>query len=150
MARRVGLSAAIFLMILPVALVAAEAQQYVRHAEKPYAEVIDDLRFAVAEHNFRITSSNEIGAAITARGIDTMPLSMVMHICNLDYAGRILKSAPDRLLDMPCRLAVYQDDTGVMIRARLIDQTDERVADIAARVNAMLRDIVDFAAEPAD
>ena len=150
MARWVSLAVGFFLIILPLAAVAAEGQQYARHAEKPYAEVIDDLRFAVAEHNFRITSSNEIGAAITARGIDTMPLSTVMHICNLDYAGRILKRAPDRLLDMPCRLAVYQDNTGVMIQARLIDETDQRVADIAARVNAMLRGIVDFAAERAD
>ena len=150
MVRRVSLSVAIVLILLPLAVVAAEEQRYARYPEKPYAEVIEDLRFAIAEHNFRITSSNEIGAAITARGADTVPLSMVMHICNLDYAGRILKSAPDRLLDMPCRLAVYQDDTGVTIQARLIDQTDQRVTDIASRVNAILRDIVVFAAAPVD
>lgn len=128
------------------AVCAAGEQSYEQTASKSYADALEDLRFAVAEHNFRITSSNEIGSAIAARGDGDMPDSVVVHICNLNLARQLLERAPDRLLDMPCRLAIQEDGDGVRVQARLIDETDQRLADLAPRINAILKDIVDFTA----
>jgi uncharacterized protein (DUF302 family) len=136
--------------LLGLGVACAGEQRYEQSSSKSYADAVEDLRFAVAEQNFRITSSNEIGSAIAARGFEDMPDSIVVHICNLNLARQLLERAPDRLLDMPCRLTIREDGDGVRIQARLVDETDERLVDLAPRINAILKDIVDFTARSPD
>ena len=50
-----------------------QQQPYTVSTEKSFDDVIDDLKFAISESNFRLTSENRIGAAISERTGKTFP-----------------------------------------------------------------------------
>lgn len=124
-----------------------DSLRYRLESDKPFAEVVSDLRFAIEEQNFRITDTNRVGAVIAKRQQTPFPDSIVIHFCNLEYARRMLSVAPDRLLDMPCRIVVYEYQGKVRVEARLLPQDDPRLTELAPQLNGMLRDMVRFAVE---
>ncbi|MDH3280082.1 MAG: DUF302 domain-containing protein, partial [Gammaproteobacteria bacterium] len=69
---------------------------------------------------------------------------LVVHFCNLEHARQILSAAPDFLLHMPCKVAVYEYAAKVRIETWLLP-ADSRVGDAVERVNAILRRIVNEA-----
>ncbi len=115
-------------------------------SQKPFREVIADLKFAITEHNYRITGENAIGSALSRRHGREYPQALVLHFCNLEEAAQILKAAPDFLLHMPCKVVVYETDEGVVVETWLLPE-DARVREHVAAVNAMLQSIVDAAVE---
>ncbi len=122
---------------------------YHQTTQRPYDDVLDDVRLAIVEHNFRITGENRVGGAIAERhGID-FPRSHVVHFCNLEYARQFIEADPDSLLAMPCRVVVYERQGRVVVAAPLVSPTanNPEAAGLAERVNAILKAIVDFAAE---
>lgn len=112
-----------------------------------YEDVVDDVKFSISEHNFRITGGNEIGGAIARRHDILFPRSEIVHFCNLEYARKFVEAAPEFLLHMPCKVAVYERDGQVVIETRMLPEDDPRVEDLTGEVNDILRAIVDFAAE---
>lgn len=148
--------AGIFLLLvlfsggLPAARVLAEAPEnrYRAATDRAYEDVVEDVEFAISEHNFRLTGGNSIGAAIAERRNEAFPKSEIIHFCNLEYARRFLLAAPDYLLHMPCKIVVYEADGRVFVEARLLPEDDQRVAGISKDVNRILRAIVDYATEP--
>ena len=136
------LTAAIFLQSAG----ASEAEDIYRVAtERDYDDVFEDIEFAVTEHNFRLTGGNHIGSAISARGFAPFPRSDIIHFCNLEYARQFLLAAPDYLLNMPCKIVMYEADGKIIVEARLLDESDARVVDLARQVNSILQSIVDYA-----
>ncbi len=138
------------LVALPVTLTGvwahAEGIRYHVDTDKPYPEVVADLKVAISEHNYRITGENVIGEALTQRHDRGFPKSLVVHFCNLEHAREILAAAPDFLLHMPCKVVVYETDEGVVVETWLLPE-DARVREHVAAVNAMLQSIVDAAVE---
>jgi uncharacterized protein (DUF302 family) len=138
------------LLILPaVAQCAAAADNRYRVVtHRPYADVLDDINFAISQHNFRITGGNHIGGAIGERLGKPFPQSEIIHFCNLEYAHRLLEAAPDYLLHMPCKVVVYEHHGEVVIETQLLPENDPALGSLGIEINGILRAIVDYAAQP--
>jgi uncharacterized protein (DUF302 family) len=118
--------------------------------QRPFADVLLDLEFAITDHNFRITGANHIGAAIGERIGQPFPEAEVIHFCNLEYARRLLEIDPDFLSYMPCQITVIQGQNGVIVSTWLLpDRPGPPAAASAAalidEINAIMRAIVDYA-----
>ena len=121
--------------------------RYRAETNKAFDEVVNDLKFAISEHNYRLTGENRIGEAIAEREKTSFPRASVIHFCNLTQAKEILDIAPDYLLHMPCRISVYEGSGHVFVEALLLPEDDQRVHAKATKINQMLRLIVDHAVE---
>lgn len=116
---------------------------------KSFADVVEELEFAITEHNFRITGRNTLGAAIRERGHDGFPEAEVIHFCNLEYARVFMELDVDFIAQMPCRMTVHEAGGQTVIHAVLLpeDHVDPRLNAEARRLNGILREIVDFVLE---
>ena len=123
------------------------ADKYSRTVKADFTDVFSELEFAITEKNYRITGVNSIGRAIADRDDSPFPLASVVHFCNIEAAKQMLDISMDYLLLMPCRVTIQEIADGyVLIEARLLPLDDEKLLDTALSVNALLREIVDFAA----
>lgn len=113
--------------------------------QRPFADVLLDLEFAITDHNFRITGANHIGAAIGERIGQPFPEAEVVHFCNLEYARRLLEIDPDFLAYMPCQIAVVQDGDRVTVSTWLLPERPPPATVLIDEINAILRAIVDYA-----
>jgi len=117
--------------------------------DKPFEDVVDELEFAITEHNFRITGRNAIGKGIRKRGYPDFPNVEIIHFCSLEYARQVLEIDPGFVVQMPCRITVHEEGQKVVISAILLpeDHRDPRVNAFARKMNTRLREILDFALE---
>jgi uncharacterized protein (DUF302 family) len=138
----------LILALLPIlSLADPQGLRYRANADKPFDEVLDDLKVAISEHNFRLTGESRIGRAIAEREHIPFPRATALHFCNLEYARRLLQIDPAYLLHMPCRVTAYQQTDGVRVSTRLLPQDDPRTLAINQEINRILRAIVDEALE---
>lgn len=123
---------------------------YQRPTPKALAEVLDDLEFAITERNFRITGRLSIGKAIRERDGNSFPDYEVILFCNLGLARDMLQLEPEYVLYCPGKVAVRGTSAGFVISAPLLPEDTDLAAlnALAARVNALIRQIVDYGAEP--
>jgi len=142
----VWLVLALCLLSADQTLAAEVGPRYSVTTSKAFPDVVDDLVFAIGEENFRVTDSNRVGSAIAKRGHPDFPDSIVVHFCNLEYARLILSRAPDKLLEMPCRVVVAERDDRVVIETRLLAE-DSRLGTLVGEINDILRNVVDTAAQ---
>ncbi len=147
--RAARLRRALLVLALTPLLSLADPQglRYQAGADKPFDEVLDDLKVAISEYNFRLTGENRIGLAIARRGQIPFPRATVLHFCNLEYARRLLQLDPASLAHMPCRVTVYEQAGGVLVGAHLLPLDDPRSRGINREINRILRAIVDEALE---
>ncbi len=125
---------------------AETGSRYVATTSKPFDDTVDDLMYAIGGENFRVTDSNRVGSVIAKRGYTSFPDSLVVHFCNLEYARLILSRAPDKLLEMPCRVVVAERDGHVVVETRLLAD-DPRLGPLIGEINDILRRVVDTAVE---
>ena len=143
----------VFLLLIAVvfqttsAETASEIQVYKLETEKPFDDVIEDLKFAISEHNFRLTSENKIGKAIAKREKILFPEATILHFCNLKIAQAFLEIDPEYLLRMPCRIAVRKSKNRVIIETWLQPETHNDLCRQAKEVNQILRSIVQSGAD---
>ena len=123
------------------------ATRYTLHTSKSFDDVLSDLEFAIGEHNFRLTGRDTIGEAIARRDNIDLPPGTVLHFCNLEYARQLLEVAPQYLLHMPCRIAVYEQAGNVTVEARLLPENDPAVRALSQKINRILEAIVSSAVE---
>lgn len=117
--------------------------------DKTFDDVVFELDFAITERNFRITGRNTIGKGLRDRGYENFPDVEVIHFCNLEYAREVLEIDPGYVAQMPCRITVHSSPDGTVVSLILLpeDHADERVNAFARRMNAILREIIDFVLE---
>ncbi len=115
---------------------------------RDYDEVIEDVKFAIANHNFRITGGNVIGSAIADRhGLD-FPKSEVVHFCNLEYARRMIELSTETVRHMPCKIIVRETaDRQVVVEARLLPLAEAELGELTNEVNDILRSMIDESVE---
>ena len=123
---------------------------YERPTPKALAEVLDDLEFAITERNFRITSRLSVGKAIRERDGGSFPDYEVIQFCNLGLARDMLELEPEYLVFCPGKVAIRGTGAGIIISAPLLpEDTDQPALNaLAARINGMIRQIVDYGAQP--
>jgi len=122
-------------------------QAYTVSTQKSFDDVIEDLKFAISEANFRLTSENKIGAAISKQTGEPYPKARIIHFCNLEYARIFLNSEPNYLINMPCRVAVQQSQDRVIIQTWLQKSACPQLDKPVAEINSILKKIVDYGAE---
>jgi uncharacterized protein (DUF302 family) len=137
---------------LAPAPVQAEAPPYEhvlrRTTDKPFADVVQELEFAITERNFRITGRNTIGSALRERGYEGFPDVEVIHFCNLEYAREVLLLDPGYVALMPCRVTVHEANGKRVVSLVLLpeEHPQAEVRAFAHRLNGLLREILDFVA----
>ncbi|UCC55160.1 MAG: DUF302 domain-containing protein [Gammaproteobacteria bacterium] len=148
-----GKSIVVFVFIL-VSIAACDpdpgqdpAPRYTANSSKSFDDVLADLEFAIGEHNFRLTGRDTIGEAIAAREDIDMPPATVLHFCNLAYARQFLEVAPQYLLHMPCRIALYEQGGNVTVEARLLPENEPAMRALSQKINRILKMIVSSAVE---
>ena len=140
-----------FLLILLLCAVATYSAangelRYTVLSEKSFDEVLEDLKFAITEQNFRITSLNSIGQAISKREGKPFPRVTVIHFCNVEFAREILEIDANYALNMPCRVAIHEQSRRITIQTYFLPDNDPQLTNIGKKINIILKSIVDYAA----
>lgn len=115
--------------------------------QKHFDDVLEDIAFAIGQHNYRITGSNRIGTAISSRSGQPYPALAVLHFCNIEVAKTLYERNPDFALHMPCRIALRETGDQVTIESRLVPENDPGTRRLAVEINRMMRDIADYGAQ---
>ncbi len=121
--------------------------RYRATTSKSFDEALNDLEIAASEQNFVIVARHQIGQALRNNGRPDYPEVTVLHVCNIDYAGKIIDVSYDYVLHLPCRLAVYEAADEVVVEARLFPENDPDLKPIAQQINTGLKEIVRFAVD---
>ena len=124
-------------------------QYHQARTAKPYDDVLAELKVAIAEHNFRITSHSRVGKVIRQRGTADFPDYDTIQFCNLSHAKTLIELSVDAVRHMPCSVVLYNTGEETTIKTRLLPvHTDNPALNrFSESINRILRDIVDFAAE---
>lgn len=144
------LSTLIFLQQQPAKqnnCVKESANRYRATSEKNFDDVMSDLEIAIGNENYNITSINSVGKVIAERHEISFPNYTVVNSCNLESAKQFLEIDPEYVTIMPCRIAVWEQHGQVQIDAQLVPEDDPRCVKLCADTNALLKRVVDFAAE---
>ncbi len=122
---------------------------YQQITDKPYDDVLAELKIAITEQNFRITSHSRVGKVIRERGNVDFPDYDTIQFCNLTHAKTLLEISAHSIRHMPCSVVVYTENDQVIVKTKLLptDSQDPELNDFSQHINSMLRGIVDFAVE---
>lgn len=120
---------------------------YQTETVKPYDDVLAELKIAIAENNFRITGHNRIGKVIRDRGTEDFPDYDAIQFCHLTHAKTLLLMSPHSVRHMPCNAVMYNYQGKTIVSTHLLptDTENPELNDFSAKMNALLRQIVDFA-----
>ena len=140
----------LLLILASCAMASASAidleKKYSVISDKPFEDVLEDLRFTITEQNFRITSLNKIGQAIAVRETIEFPAVAVIHFCNLEMAQEILELDSNYVLYMPCRVSIHERNQHTVVQTYLLPEHDLKVSKVSKRINQILKSIVNYAA----
>lgn len=120
---------------------------YQAETRKPYDDVLDELKSAIAENNFRITAHSRVGKVIRERGDRDFPEFDTIQFCNLTHARTMLRISPETIKYMPCNVVLYQTQGKTIVRTHLLptDTDNAELNRFSATMNEKLKEIVDFA-----
>lgn len=121
------------------------APTYQKNTQKAFDTVVEDLLFAISQHNFRLTEQSNIGQAIAEREEKNFPKVTVLHICNLTYAQTLLEKQIASPLHMPCRISIRQEANRVVIETLLLPDNAAHQA-FVDEINQILQAIVNTGA----
>jgi uncharacterized protein (DUF302 family) len=100
-----------------------DSRIYEKVSEYSFEDTLMNLDIAIAEHNYRIIHRSNIGQAIRDRGDIDFPLSTITSFCNISYAKEMMLINPDLINEMPCNIAVREQDQRVLVSSQLMDET---------------------------
>ncbi|MGR8942523.1 MAG: DUF302 domain-containing protein [Gammaproteobacteria bacterium] len=120
---------------------------YQAETRKPYDDVLDELKSAIAENNFRITAHSRVGKVIRERGDKDFPEFDTIQFCNLTHARTMLRISPETIKYMPCNVVLYQKQGKTIVRTHLLptDTDNAELNRFSMTMNEKLKEIVDFA-----
>lgn len=150
MIQRFFIAISLLAIISCVAQIPGEFVPYYQvETRKPYDDVLAELQVAIAENNFRITGHSRVGKVIRDRGAKGFPEYDTIQFCNLTEARKILLMSPHTIRHMPCNVVTYQFQGKTIVRTHLLptDSDNTELNTFSAKMNVLLKSIVDFAAE---
>jgi uncharacterized protein (DUF302 family) len=95
---------------------------YEKVSDYSFEDTLMNLDIAIAEHNYRIIHRSNIGKAIRERGDVDFPLSTVTSFCNISYAKEMMLINPNLINDMPCNIAVREQEHTVLVSSKLMNE----------------------------
>jgi uncharacterized protein (DUF302 family) len=114
-----------------------------RTLNRPFDDVVKDVRDALAEQGFGIVTEVDMQATLHNKiGVDIDP-QIILGACNPKYAHRSLQAEPSIGLLLPCNVVVRKTDAGTMVEMinpeMMITITDNpAISGIADEVTEML------------
>ena len=138
--RRGILSLSFFTLIVSAAAFAAEGDVVKIDSKGSPVETVESLKKLIAEKRFKIFSVQDHG--------DSKSVKQVIYFGNTNHHARIMWHDPAAGLELPLRIAVFQDDVGTRVIYRkptslrntysvqnctLLDELDQVMADLAAK-----------------
>ena len=122
---------------------------YRAETQKPYDDVLAELKAAIAENNFRITAHSRIGKTIRDRGTKNFPDYDTLQFCNLTYAETLLTLSPRAVRHMPCNIVTYSFNGKTVVSTHLLptDTDNTELNAFSIKMNKILKEVVDFAIE---
>lgn len=121
---------------------------YEKTTDKPLNDILEDVEFAVTEHNLRVVDRLHIGQAIKDRGKQDFPAYEVILYCSITFAEKMLELAPELINACPGRITVRGKDTSYIISAPLWpnESNNGELKKLIENMNNIVKDIVDYAA----
>lgn len=121
---------------------------YEKTTDKSLQEILEDVEFAITEHNLRIVDRLHIGQAIRERGNRDFPDYEIILYCNLTFAENMLELDPSLINVCPGRVTVRSAGNSYIISAPLWPEQNQNVNlnKIMHDMNNIVRKIVDYAA----
>lgn len=84
--------------------------------DQPIAEVISALEAAFTEHHFSILHMHDVQATLAKKGIEHGQY-LIVEFCRAPAAKQLLDHDPELGVFLPCRIAVWETETGVWLAA---------------------------------
>ena len=121
---------------------------YEKSTEKNLQDILEDLEFAITEHNLRIVDRLHLGQAIQLRGNQDFPDYEIILYCSISFAEKMLELAPELINACPGRITVRGEETSYIISAPLWPEysNNNDLNHLMFTMNKMVREIVDFSA----
>ncbi len=122
-------------------------------SRKPLETLSRDLEQAVAAHGFGVLGVHDLQAKLAAKGVPLGRACRVFEVCNPQQARAVLERDMAIATALPCRIALYESDTGLELAT--IEPTQllamfgrPELEPVAREVEAVLRQIMAAAAGP--
>jgi uncharacterized protein (DUF302 family) len=123
--------------------------------EKPYADLVEDLRRAVSEAGMFVVTEASPTAAAAQRG-ETIPGNRVMGVFRNDFAVRIIRQSVPAMIEAPLRFYVTEDSPETATLSwkspsavfTPYDQGNEELASIARELDTLFQRIANSATNP--
>lgn len=121
---------------------------YERTTDKSLQDILEDIEFALTEHNLRIVERLHLGQAIRSRGHQDFPDYEIILYCSLSFAEKMLELAPELINACPGRVTVRGRENAYIISAPLWPEpgTDPGLDHLMSGINDVVRKTVDYAA----
>ena len=138
----------ILLAFTPVTYGNGNEVNYEKVTDKSLQDILEDIEFAITEHNLRIVDRLHIGQAIKSRGNVDFPDYEIILYCNLTFAKDMLELDPALVNACPGRVTVRSFGNSFIISAPLWPEynQDPALNRIMFNMNNIVRKIVDYAA----
>ncbi len=114
-----------------------------------FAETIERIKAAAADVNFSIVFELDVEQRAQGKGLSTPPL-MIMGVCSVSHAVKMLDACPDVAALLPCRMFVQQRPQGVVVGTQNVAAiaahygfvgAEEVVADVSATLATILASV---------
>jgi uncharacterized protein (DUF302 family) len=126
-----------------------ESRIYEKMSDYSFDDTLMNLDVAISEHNYRIIHRSNIGKAIRDRGDTNFPLSTITSFCNISYAKEMMLINPNLINDMPCNIAVREQNHTVLVSSQLMNENVGSVEQqiFAKKINNNLKSIIEATVE---
>ena len=140
-------------LLLILATPALAQDRIVFPSDKPFAQLLDDLKSAVRANGMAVVTQAGPTGAARNRGIE-IPNNRVVGVFNNVFAVRILNLSVDAMIEAPIRFYLTEDDAGAatlsyktpsFIFAPYMDDADPDLATAAAELDAIFLAIAEAA-----
>ena len=116
-----------------------------RHLDRPYDEVIPEVREALKAQGFGVLTEVDVQATLKEKLGEDFRRYVILGACNPPLAHRALSADLSVGLLLPCNVVVYEDDDGAGTTVSAFDPAvgmamlpDERVSSVANEARSRL------------
>lgn len=99
-----------------------------RTLNRPFAEVNEEVRAALAEQGFGVVTEIDMQATLRTKIGVEIDSQIILGVCNPKYAHRALQAEPSIGLLLPCNVVIRKTDAGIvveMINAQMMAEITE-------------------------
>lgn len=86
-----------------------------RTLNRPFAEVNEEVRAALAEQGFGVVTEIDMQATLRTKIGVEIDQQIILGVCNPKYAHRALQAEPSIGLLLPCNVVIRRTDAGTVV-----------------------------------